>query len=370
MFRKSISRQAVAIGSVLMFALAACGSSTSKESTTTTAGGTTSAGATTTVSGTTSAGTSKANIGVVYDIGGKGDQSFNDSAYAGLQKAITDLKVQGKDLEPDKGGENREQLVRQLAEGGSNLVIGIGFLFDKAVTAAAKDNPKTNFAIVDTTVDATNVASLTFAEEQGSYLVGAIAALQSKTGKVGFIGGVETDLIKKFEAGYVAGAKKVKADVKVEVKYITQPPDFGGFNDPAKAKEIALSMYGNGADVIYAAAGGSGSGMFEAAKEVSDKGTKVWGIGVDSDQYNTVDPSLKSFVLTSMLKRVDVAVYNVIDEQAKAQFKGGTKVFDLKAGGVGYSTTGGYVASFTKQVDDLKQQIIDGKITVPTKPGT
>jgi basic membrane protein A and related proteins len=309
-------------------------------------------------------------IGVVYDIGGKGDQSFNDAAYAGLQKAVKDLKVQGQDLEPDKGGENREQLIRQLAESGDKLVIGIGFLFDKAITAAAKDNPNTHFAIVDTTVTAPNVASLTFAEEQGSYLVGAIAALQSKTGKVGFIGGVETDLIKKFEAGFVAGAKKIKPTVSVEVKYISQPPDFSGFNDPAKAKEIGLSMYGGGADVVYAAAGGSGSGMFEAAKEVSDKtGTKVWGIGVDSDQYSTVDPALKSFVLTSMLKRVEVAVFNVIKSEVDSAFKPGQIAFDLKADGVAYSTTGGFVDSYVKQVDDLKKQIIDGKIIVPTTPG-
>jgi basic membrane protein A and related proteins len=318
----------------------------------------------------TPAPTSDVKIGVVYDIGGKGDQSFNDAAYAGLQKAQKELGVKGQDLEPDKGGENREQLVRQLAEGGSNLVIGVGFLFDKAITAAAKDNPKTHFAIVDTTVDAPNVASLTFAEEQGSYLVGAIAALQSKTGKVGFIGGVETDLIKKFEAGFVAGAKKIKADIGIQIKYISQPPDFTGFNDPAKAKEIALSMYGGGADVVYAAAGGSGSGMFEAAKEVTDKNkTKVWGIGVDSDQYNTVDPALKDFVLTSMLKRVDVAVFNVIKSEVDGAFKAGKLTFDLKADGVAYSTTGGFVDSYTKQVDELKQQIIDGKIIVPTKPG-
>lgn len=310
-------------------------------------------------------------VGVVYDIGGKGDQSFNDSAYAGLQKAVKDLGVKGTDLEPDKGGENREQLLRQLAEGGNKLVIGVGFLFSDAIAKAAKDNAGTNFAIVDgnlTTVP-TNVADLRFSEEQGSYLVGAVAALHSKTGNVGFIGGVDTPLIKKFEAGFIAGAKKINANVKIQTKYITSPPDFSGFNDPAKGKEIALAMYGAGADVVYAAAGGSGSGMFEAAKEVSEKSSKkVWGIGVDSDQYNTVDPKLKDYVLTSMLKRVDVAVFNTIESQVKGTFKGGAQVFDLKSGGVAYSTTGGFIKDYVSKVDDLKKDIIDGKITVPTAP--
>ena len=155
-----------------------------------------------------------------------------------------------------------------------------------------------------------NVKSMTFAEEQGSFLVGAAAALKTKTGKIGFIGGVENDLIKKFEAGYVAGAKAAKPDIEVAVQYITQPPDFTGFNDPAKGKEIATSMYSDGNDVVYAAAGGSGLGVFEAASETGKQG-EVWAIGVDSDQYNLVDAALQPYILTSMLKKVDVAVVPV-----------------------------------------------------------
>jgi basic membrane protein A and related proteins len=360
----------VALATTCSVLAAGCGSSAKTTNASTTTASTAPA-VTTAPAASTTPTAAGVKVGLVFDIGGKGDQSFNDSAFVGLQKAESDLGVKGTDLEPDKGGENREQLLRQLAEGGNKLVVGVGFLFADAMTKAAADNPKTNFAIVDGNMQTvpTNVADLRFAEEQGSFLVGAIAALQSKTGNVGFIGGVDTPLIKRFEAGYVAGAKKIKPDVKVQVKYITNPPDFSGFNDPAKGKEIALAMYGGGADVVYAAAGGSGSGMFEAAKEVSGKtGTKVWGIGVDSDQYNTVDPSLKDYVLTSMLKRVDVAVFQTIESEVKGTFKGGPQVFDLKVDGVGYSKTGGFVTGYVAQVDGLKADIIGGKITVPTAP--
>ncbi len=192
---------------------------------------------------------------------------------------------------------------------------------------------------------------MTFAEEQGSFLVGAAAAMKSKTGHIGFIGGVENDLIKKFEAGYTAGAKQINPDITVDVKYISQPPDFSGFNDPAKGKEIAAAMYEGGADIVYAAAGGSGLGMFQAAKEYSDaNNTHVCGIGVDSDQILTVGADLEPYVMTSMLKRVDVAVYNTIGDYLEGKAKVGTDaVFDLKVNGVAYSTTGG-------NLEDIKTQ--------------
>jgi len=320
---------------------------------------------------TTTKAASGKSVGLVYDLGGRGDQSFNDAAAAGLEKAKKDFGITTKELEPDQGGENREELMRLLADQGSELIFGIGFLFEDSIKATAPDYPDAQFAIVDSVVDQPNVASLTFAENEGSYLVGAAAALKSKTGKIGFIGGVETDLIKKFEAGYVAGAKKIKPDIQVDVKYISQPPDFTGFNDPAKAKEIAAAQFGAGSDVVFHAAGGSGGGLFAAAKEYSDaNNTHVWAIGVDSDQYKTAgDASLQPFILTSMLKKVDVAVYDTIK-----RFNGGTKVggqatvYDLKAGGIDYATSGGFVDDIKSQLDDLKSQIVDGKITVPDKP--
>ena len=324
------------------------------------------------------------SVGLVYDIGGRGDLSFNDSAAAGLDRAASEFNVEPQELEPNQGGTNRAELLDLLASQGTDLIIGVGFLFAETVCAAGAKYPDVNFGDIDGFINQDtpncpgaheltaddNVASLLFAEEQGSFLVGATAALKSETGHVGFIGGVDIDLIHKFEAGFVAGARQITPDIEVDIKYISQPPDFSGFNDPAKGREIAASMYESGADVVYHAAGGSGLGMFQAAKEYSgSSGTHVWGIGVDSDQYETLgasSPGLQPYVLTSMLKRVDVAVYETIKAQVEGTFGGGYLIFDLSRDGVGYSTSGGFIDDIVPQLEDLKQQIIDGEITVPT----
>jgi basic membrane protein A len=314
-------------------------------------------------------------VGLVYDIGGRGDKSFNDAAAAGLDKAKTELGVEAQELEPSGGGENREELLSQLATGGYEYNIAVGFLFAESIKKVADANPNVTFGIIDSVVDDdkkkyANVKQMVFAEHEGSYLVGAAAALKSKTGRIGFVGGVEIDLIKKFEAGFAAGAKAAKPDIKIDVKYITQPPDFGGFNDPAKGKEIAKGMYDGGADVVYHAAGGSGTGVFEAAKDASGGKTgadQKWAIGVDSDQYEGAAEPLKPYILTSMLKRVDVAVAESIKAFAGGDKSGGVKVFDLKADGVGYSKSGGFVDDIATQLDDYKAKIISGEITVPEK---
>jgi basic membrane protein A len=323
-------------------------------------------------------------VGLVYDIGGRGDLSFNDSAAAGLDRAVEEFGVTAQELEPNQGGTNRAELLDLLASQGTDLIIGVGFLFAETICAAGNKYPDSNFGDVDGFIDENtpncpgahnltaedNIASLLFAEEQGSFLVGAAAALKSETGHVGFIGGVDIDLIHKFQAGFEAGAREINPDITIDISYISQPPDFSGFNDPAKAKEIAASMYQGGADVIYHAAGGSGLGMFQAAKEYEDAtGTHVWGIGVDSDQYETLGanaPELQPYVLTSMLKRVDVSVYETIKAQVEGTFAGGYIVFDLSRDGVGYATSGGFIDDIVPQLEDLKQQIIDGTITVPT----
>lgn len=304
-------------------------------------------------------------IGLVYDIGGRGDQSFNDAAYAGLSQAEEELGVEVRDLSPNQSGEDREELLRTLADDGYDMVIGVGFAFAEAMGAVTADYPDTSFAIVDdASVEADNLTSLVFAEEQGSFLVGAAAALTSETGKLGFIGGVEIDLIKKFEAGFVAGAAEVDPEATVDVKYISQPPDFSGFNDPGTGKEIALGQYGAGADVIYHAAGGSGGGLFEAAVE-----SDGWAIGVDSDQYLTAEEAVQGSILTSMLKRVDVAVFEAIKSFVEGTLEPGVQQFDLSNDGVGYSTSGDFLSEeIITQLDELKQQIIDGEIEVPTAP--
>ena len=309
-------------------------------------------------------------IGMAYDIGGRGDKSFNDSAAAGLDQAKADFGVDSQELEPTSGGENREENLRTLAEAGTPLIFAIGFAFADGIAATVPDFPGIDFAIVDdASNEAPNLASLTFAEEQGSFLVGAAAALKSTAGKVGFVGGVEVDLIKKFEAGFVAGAKAVNPDIEIVTQYLTQPPDFSGFGDPAKGKEAALAMYQQGADVVYHAAGGSGSGVFEAAKAYSDSNnTHVWAIGVDSDQYLTAGADLQPYILTSMMKRVNVAVYSTIKDFVEGNFTAGNHVFDLSVDGVGYATSGGFIDDIVPQLEDYKAKIISGEIVVPTTP--
>ena len=310
-----------------------------------------------------------ASVCMVYDIGGRGDLSFNDMAYAGLEKAMNDLGVDAQDLEPNEGGENRVELLSLCAEGGKDVIIGVGFLFGDAMNEVAGANPDVNFGIIDSVVDQPNVRGMVFAEQEGSFLVGVAAALKTTTNKIGFIGGVSgIGLIEKFEAGFVAGVHAVNPDIEVDVKYASAAPDFAGFNDPAKGKEIALAQYGDGADIIYHAAGGTGAGLFEAAKEVSEAGTKVWAIGVDSDQYQTVSDELKPYILTSMLKRVDSAVYLTIKDTVEGTMSGGVVVYDLSVDGVGYSTSGGYVDDIVDQLEAYKAQIVSGAIVVPTTP--
>ncbi len=303
-------------------------------------------------------------IGMVFDVGGKGDKSFNDSAFAGLTAAAENMGVEVKELEPAADGANREALMRQLAEDGYGLIIGVGFAFAEVMPGVAGDFPDTQFAIVDSVVeDAPNVTSIVFAEEQGSFLVGAAAAQSSKTGTIGFVGGVDTELIKKFEAGYVAGAEAVNPDIKVEVKYISTGTDFSGFSDPAAGETTAAGLYEAGADVVYHASGASGTGVFKAAA-AADR----LAIGVDSNQYLTASEKEQACILTSMLKRVDVSVYSTVKDFVNGEGKGGeVSAFSLENDGIAYATTGGQIVD-TGQLDEFKQQIIDGDIKVPTEP--
>jgi len=310
-------------------------------------------------------------IGMVLDIGGVDDDSFNEAANTGLQTAAEDFGAEVTFLEPNEDGSNRGDLLRQLAEDGNDLVIGVGFLFaesmggtEDAPGGIAAEFPDTSFAIIDdASFEADNVTSLVFAEEQGSFLVGAAAALKSGTGQIGFIGGVETPLIQKFEAGFIAGVAAVDEAAEVEVNYITQPPDFAGFADPASARTIADGMFDNEIDVVYHAAGGSGEGLFQSAA-AADR----LAIGVDSDQYQQVEEDVQPCILSSMLKRVDVAVYTAIESLVNGELEAGALTFDLENSGIDYATDGGQLDDVTDQIDDLKQQIIDGEIEVPTEP--
>lgn len=304
-----------------------------------------------------SASVAETKIGLVFDKGGKDDRSFNAAAYKGAMKAKDDLKIFVKYVEATDDNAF-ESLLRAFAQKDFDLIVAIGVSQADAVKKVSAQFPKRNFAIVDAEVNAPNVRSLLFEEHEGSYLVGAIAGLTSKTNKIGFIGGMDIPLIRRFEMGYEAGAKKVNPKIKVISNFIGVTGD--AWNNPAKAKELALSQYAGGADVIFAAAGASNGGLFDAAEE-----KKKFAIGVDSNQ-NYIKPGL---ILTSMLKRVDIAVFDAIRDQHDGKFTAGTRRFGLANQGIDYAIDNYneslISAESRKKVERLRLDILDGKLQVP-----
>ena len=307
-------------------------------------------------------------VGIAYDTGGRGDKSFNDSAYAGAEAAVKELGGDVTDLTPNADASNRVDLLTQLADDGKNPVIAVGFAFADALAEVAPQYPDVTFAIVDQSVadmGLDNATGLLFAANEGSFLGGVAAALKSESGHVGFVGGVESPLIQEFEAGFVAGAEAAKPGITVDTEYISPNGDFSGFADAAKGKILAQGMFQSGADIVYHAAGASGQGVFEAASEAGGRA-----IGVDSDQFETVgDETLQAVIMTSVLKRVDNAIQTFITDFSEGTVEGGTDIVnDLETEGVGLSDSGGQIADIQSQIDDFKQQIIDGDIVVPTEP--
>ncbi|MBG0568730.1 BMP family lipoprotein [Actinoplanes aureus] len=306
------------------------------------------------------------HVGIAYDSAGRGDLSFNDAAGAGLDRAKKELLVQATEATTEaENDQARAETLRGLAQGGSNPVIAVGFLYATAVGTVGKEFPDTLFAIIDDdSVSADNVVSLLFSEEQGSYLVGVAAARATRTNRVGFVGGVDVALIHKFEAGYTAGVRSVNPGITVDVRYLSKPPDFSGFGAPDKGTAAARQLISNGADVIYAAAGGSGSGVFEA---VAAAPAKVWAIGVDSDQYASAPEAVKPHILTSMLKRVDNGVFQEIQAFAKGDREGGSKRYDLKVDGVGYATSNTALNRYKDDMEKARYRILSGAVKVPSK---
>ena len=311
-------------------------------------------------------------IGLAYDAIGRGDRSFNDSAFAGAEAAVEEFGGEYREVTPNEDGSDRAELLAQLAEEGYNPVIAVGFAYDDVLADVAAEFPDTTFAQVDGSnklfdgsSKGDNVTGLLFAAEQGSFLAGAAAALKSESGSIGFIGGVDVPLIQTFQAGYEAGARAVKPDIQINTQYISPAGDFSGFNDPARAQILAQGMYSGGADIVFQVAGGSGTGVFQAAAAAGGRA-----IGVDSDQYNTVDdPALQAVIMTSMLKRVDNAVLAFVGDYVDGNVKGGDDImYDLESEGVGLATTGGFIDDIQGEIDDYRQQIIDGDVEVPTTP--
>jgi basic membrane protein A len=295
-------------------------------------------------------------VGIVFDSGGKDDRSFNAAAFRGVTRAAKDFPIVLRDAEPGDPA-SLEPATRAFAEVGYDLIIGIGFAQTPIIEGVAKDYPKLNFAIVDGVSQLPNVASLVFKEHEGSYLVGMIAAKKSKTGVLGFVGGMDIPLIHRFATGYEEGARAVRPDVQVIDNYVGVTE--AAWNNPGKGKELALAQFGKGADVIFAAAGNSGLGVFDAAEQENH-----FVIGVDSNQ-NWMKPG---FVLTSMVKRVDNAVYKIVDDLVHQRFQGGIHVYGLQDGGVGYAMDQ-YNAKLIppdvlREVEAAKAKIIAGKIKV------
>jgi basic membrane protein A len=307
-------------------------------------------------------------VGLAFDVGGRGDASFNDAAAAGVDKAVEELGVSDTTESTATGTESedaKQQRLTQMAQQGYNPIIAVGFAYSDAIDAVAPKFPDTQFAIVDDdSVDQPNVTPLVFTEEQGSFLVGVAAVYKSENCHVGFVGGVNTPLIQKFEAGFVQGAKAVSDKVKIEIDYLTPAGDISGFNDPGKGNVVAEAQIDKGADVLYHAAGASGKGVFEAAKA-----NDALAIGVDSDQYEQKTVAdVKDVIMTSMLKRVDVAVYDFIRAVAEDDLDSLPERFDLAADAVGYSTSGGMVDDIVDVLEGYKQQIVDGEIEVSATP--
>jgi basic membrane protein A len=298
------------------------------------------------------AGLARAEPAVVYDMGGKFDKSFNEAAFNGAERW---KKETGKSfMEFEIANETqREQAMRRMAERGANPVIGIGFSQASSIEKVAKEFPKLQFAIIDMVVPLPNVESVVFKEQEGSFLVGMMAALASKTGKVGFVGGMDIPLIRKFQCGYEQGAKYANPKVEVTANMTGTTP--AAWGDPARGGELAKAQFAKGVDVVFAAAGGTGIGVYQAAKDAGKLA-----IGVDSNQ-NHLQPGT---MLTSMLKRVDVAVYNI----SKATKPGAITVLGLKEGGVDYAMDNNNAklvsADMKAKVDAAKADIIAGKIKV------
>ncbi|MBO0860781.1 MAG: BMP family ABC transporter substrate-binding protein [Chloracidobacterium sp.] len=298
----------------------------------------------------------KTKVGIVFDIGGKDDRSFNAAANTGVLRAKTDFPVVLRDVEPGDPT-SIEPALRTFAEYGYNLIIGVGFAQGPILKEVAKDYPQLHFVVIDAVADAPNIASLVFKEHEGAFLVGMIAAYASKTGTIGFLGGMDIPLIHRFQTGYEEGARYVNPNIKVLRNYVGITD--AAWNDPGKGRELANAQYEQGADVVFQAAGNSGLGVFDAA-EAYDQ----FAIGVDADQ-NWVKPG---HILTSMLKRIDNAVYSIVKDEVEGKFAGGAHVYGLENDGVGYAVDQYNRHLITPlvidKVEEARRDIIAGKIKV------
>ncbi|WP_090083397.1 BMP family lipoprotein [Lentibacillus persicus] len=304
---------------------------------------------------------------MVTDVGGVDDKSFNQSAWEGLQAWGEEHGLEegeGFDYAQSNDDSDYQPNLNRLVREDFNMVFGIGYKLEDAISEVAGQYPDTNFAIVDSVVEGDNIASITFADHEGSFLAGVAAANKTNTDKIGFVGGTDSDLINKFESGFVAGAKTVNPDIEVEVQYA------GAFDAPDDGKLIASNMYNNDIDIIYHASGATGNGVFAQAKDIknNDAEREIWVIGVDRDQYEEGAIGDQNVTLTSMIKRVDNSVQQVSNMAMDGEFPGGEVLeFGVEDEGVGLADTNeeAYTDDIAQPVDEWKQKIIDGDVEVP-----
>ncbi|EES71413.1 basic membrane protein [Paenibacillus sp. oral taxon 786 str. D14] len=343
--------------------LAGCGNNNAANN-----GGTTNAGNAGNTADNTQAGNgetatdaSKIKVGLVTDVGGVNDKSFNQSAWEALTELNKETGLQTKYLQSNQSSDYVPNL-NQFVQGGYDLTWSIGFDLGDATLQVAQANPNAKMAIIDNVVDAPNVESVTFAENEGSFLVGVVAGLTTKTNKIGFIGGAESPVIKRFEVGFQAGVAAVNPDAKVTVTYA------GAYDKPDIGKSLATQLFNDGADIIFPAAGQTGNGVFNeaAARNQAGGANKLWVIGVDKDQSLEFGDEV---TLTSMMKRVDVAVKNVTQQVIDGTFKGGQVTnLTLKEDGVGLPEENPNLSQeILDKVEEFKQKIINGEITVPAE---
>ncbi len=303
----------------------------------------------------------RVRVGLVFDVGGRGDKSFNDAAYKGLNAAQRELGVTVEYLEP-ASSEDREAAMRLFAARRVDHVVGVGFIFSSDVDRVARDFPGVDFACIDYAPPPggppPNVAGLVYRDEEGTYIVGTVAGLMSKSRHVGFVGGMLTPLIRKFEAGYGAGVHAVCADCTVHAAYAGATPE--AFKDPAKGKALAVAEIAAGADVLFHASGSTGHGVFEGAREAS-----IQAIGVDSDQHD----EMPGTVVTSMIKRADVTVVETVRSVVESRFRGGMHVFGVAEGAIDYVHEGEHAGMLSREVvarvEAIKAEIAAGGVAVP-----
>ncbi|WP_026906179.1 BMP family lipoprotein [Paucisalibacillus globulus] len=308
------------------------------------------------------------SVAMVTDIGGVDDKSFNQSAWEGI-KAFGEANglSKGNGFDYAQSNDKSEYVpnLTRLVRDEYSLIFGIGFELKEDLQTIADQYSDTNFAIVDDVVEAPNAASITFKEHEGSFLVGVAAALKTKTNKLGFVGGMDSPLINKFEAGFIAGAKSINPDIEIDVKYAEH------FGDATKGKTIAATMYDSGIDIIYHAAGGTGNGVFNQAKDIkqNDPEREIWVIGVDRDQHEEGQIGDHNVTLTSMIKRVDVAVQDVSTMALNGEFPAGEQLeFGIEDNGIGFATTNkeAMTEEIINTVNEWQEKILNGEIEVPS----